>query len=78
MSRDRLKKSYVKFCSADGNHHIASEFAILKLHELIDNFRIKSVLEVGLGIGAITGGLLSANKHLRYSGTEETLSVCMP
>ena len=71
MSRARLKESYKKFCAAEGNHHIASEYAILKLQELIDSFRVKSVLEVGLGIGAITGGLLSANKHLLYSGTEE-------
>ncbi len=71
MSRDRLKESYKKFCSAEGNHHIASEYAILKLQELTDSFKVKSVLEVGLGIGAITGCLLSANKHLRYSGTEE-------
>lgn len=62
--------TYKNFCSAEGNQHIASGYAILKLQEIIDRFDIKNVLEVGLGIGAIAGSLLSANSNLEYTGTE--------
>lgn len=43
----------------------------MKLQELIEKFKVKSVLEVGLGIGAIAGSLLTANKELAYTGTED-------
>jgi len=66
-----VSKSYKNFCIAEGNQHIASEYAILKLKELIDHFKLKNVLEVGLGIGAIAGSLLSVNENLKYTGTEE-------
>lgn len=62
--------TYKEFCDRDGNQHIASEYAIRKLQKLIEKFRIGNVLEVGLGIGSISGSLLKVNKHLNYSGTE--------
>ncbi|SFN33240.1 methyltransferase [Salegentibacter flavus] len=71
MSREQLVlDAYKNFCTAEGNQHIASEYAILKLQEIIDSFNIENVLEVGLGIGAIAGSLLSANAQLEYAGTE--------
>lgn len=66
----KLAGSYYKFCLADGNQHIASEYAILKLQELIRRFKIKNVLEVGLGIGSIAGSLMAVNGELSYTGTE--------
>ena len=57
---------YKEFAKAEGSQHIASEYAIRKLHELIAVFRIKDVLEVGLGIGSISGILLKLNKKLSY------------
>ncbi|PKD21148.1 hypothetical protein APR41_12090 [Salegentibacter salinarum] len=71
MSREELVlNTYKNFCNADGNQHIASEYAILKLQKIIERFGIENVLEIGLGIGAIAGSLLSANTHIEYSGTE--------
>lgn len=64
-------RTYKSFCFAEGNHHIASEYAILKLQKLITQFEVKNVLEVGLGIGAIAGSLLTANPQLNYTGTEQ-------
>lgn len=67
----KLKETYKEFCLAEGNQHIASEFAVLKLQELAETFEVKSILEVGLGIGAIAGSLLAVNKDLAYTGTED-------
>ena len=69
-SKEKLSQSYKKFCLAEGSQHIASEYAILKLQELISKFEIKDVLEVGLGIGSIAGSLLAVNEELSYTGTE--------
>lgn len=71
MSSDRLKKSYKKFCAVEGNQHIASEYAIRKLNQIIYKFNVNNVLEVGLGIGAVANSLLSEHKNLDYWGTEE-------
>lgn len=78
MDKQRLLKTYRKFEHADGNQHIASEFAVLKLSELISNFDLKRVLEVGLGIGSISGTILEFHKEgiQCYSGTEEN-SFCL-
>jgi len=73
MNRDQqLSNLYQFFCEADGNQHIASEYAIEKIDELVEKFRIKRILEVGLGIGSISGIVLAVNrnKNLDYTGTE--------
>lgn len=68
---DLLSKTYLYFSSAEGNQNIASEFAIMKMQELVESFKVKSILEVGLGIGSIAGSLLAVNKNITYSGTED-------
>lgn len=75
-TKDRIAQSYKFFSLGEGSHHIASEYAILKLQELILKFRIKNVMEVGLGIGSIAGTLLEINRKLYYSGTE-TNEFCL-
>lgn len=65
-----LKQKYKEFSLAKGSQHIASEYAIMKMQQLITHLKIISVLEVGLGIGSIAGSLLPVNKNLNYSGTE--------
>lgn len=65
-----ISKLYRKFCEVDGNQHIASEYAIIKIQEIIERFNIKRVLEVGLGVGSIAGTLLRLNNNIIYSGTE--------
>ncbi|MCM4161390.1 hypothetical protein FHG64_14910 [Antarcticibacterium flavum] len=66
----KMLQVYERFCSAEGNQHIASEYAILKLQHVIRKFDIKNVLEVGLGIGSIAGTLIRVNENLNYTGTE--------
>jgi hypothetical protein len=71
--QEQILSLYKKFCFAQGNQHIASEYAIKKLNFLVKNFQIKSILEIGLGIGSISGILLALNRNkseLAYSGTE--------
>lgn len=68
--QEQILYAYKEFCNAEGNQHIASEYAILKLQKIIDSFAVRNVMEVGLGIGAIAGSLLSANAGLEYSGAE--------
>lgn len=65
---------YKSFCEADGSQHIASEYAIEKINGLVSRFQIKKILEVGLGIGSISGIILKLNRHkldLEYVGTED-------
>jgi hypothetical protein len=65
-------KLYQSFCKADGNQHIASEYAIEKINGLVEKFRLQRILEVGLGIGSISGIVLAVNRNINldYSGTE--------
>lgn len=69
-SNNKIAELYKNFSLAEGSQHIASEYAILKLQELIRKFKINNILEIGLGIGSISGILLALNKNLKYSGTE--------
>lgn len=72
MKRNKqISHFYKTFCLAEGNQHIASEFAIVKLQELVESFKVKSILEIGLGIGSIVGSLMAVNKSITYSGTED-------
>ncbi|WP_324721960.1 hypothetical protein [Salinimicrobium sp. HB62] len=77
-NKQKLSRAYRKFEHAKGNQYIASEFAVRKLAELITCFKSKRVLEVGLGIGSISGSLLDLKKdHIKcYSGTEDN-SYCL-
>ena len=74
MKKNHLKSIlYKSFCEADGSQHIASEYAIEKINDLVGEFQVKSILEVGLGIGSISGIILELNRNkpdLDYYGTE--------
>ena len=74
MKRNEIQSNlYQSFCKADGSQHIASEYAIEKINGLVENFGIKGILEVGLGIGSISGIVLAVNKNkpdIDYIGTE--------
>ncbi len=74
MKKDEYQSTlYQSFCEADGNQHIASEYAIEKINGLVEKFRVKKILEVGLGIGSISGIVLAMNRKkpdLYYAGTE--------
>ena len=68
----KLIESYRRLLFAEGNQFIASEFAVQKVAQIIKRFNVKNVLEVGLGIGSISGSVLAAfgNRELNYHGTE--------
>lgn len=71
---ESAEETYAYFSTLDGNQHIASEFALSSINNLIDKFGIKSVLELGLGIGSICYSIHrhseQNNIHIRYAGTE--------
>lgn len=64
---------YQSFCDAEGSQHIASEYAIGKIKGMVDQFRVKEILEIGLGIGSISGIILAMDRckyTISYTGTE--------
>lgn len=67
-------ETYKYFSTLEGNQHIASEFALSVINKLIGAFQIKSVLELGLGIGSICYSVHEFYERkpikIRYTGTE--------
>lgn len=68
------KKNYYRFCKLEGSEYIATGFAIYQILKIIKSFEIKSILEIGLGIGSISDTVLKmakdSNMDIRYVGTE--------
>jgi hypothetical protein len=68
------RQTYQYFSTLEGNHIIASVYALEKIVALAQRYKVKTVLEVGLGIGSISHAVLSYAKatghNLRYIGTE--------
>jgi len=65
----QLSDLYNFFCEAVGNQHVAIE----KINGYLEKFLLQRILEVGLGIGSISGILLRVNRNkpnLDYAGTE--------
>lgn len=67
-------ETYKYFSTLEGNQHIASVFALKKIIDIIENYKIKNVLELGLGIGSISYSVLEYSRHkklgINYVGTE--------
>jgi hypothetical protein len=67
-------QTYKYFSGLDGNQHIASEFALKKVIKIIKGYKIKNVLELGLGIGSIAYCIFDFSKEvsskINYIGTE--------
>lgn len=65
---------YTKFCSAEGNQHIAGVYGLEVILNMVHKNKPKNILEVGLGIGAIVYSILkfSEERNLKntYFGTE--------
>jgi hypothetical protein len=68
------KDSFRRFSKLEGCQHIANEYALETILKICRDFKIKSILEVGLGIGAIADTVQiyynTQNRNLNYSGTE--------
>jgi hypothetical protein len=81
MNTNKLAEDkYKYFSDCDGNDHISSIYALKTILKLIDDFKVKSVLELGLGIGSISDTILtyseSNQKNIKYVGTE-TNEFCL-
>ena len=75
MNYKRLSiENYKCFCAFEGSEYIASEFALEIILKLIKKYKVRNILEVGLGIGAIADTVLKyAKQHhltIDYVGTE--------
>jgi len=72
---DTVEENYKRFCKLDGSEYIATGFALSIIIKLIERFNVNSVLELGLGIGAIADTVLKFSEqhkwNLKYVGTEE-------
>lgn len=68
------KDKFYEFCQYEGCDHISGEYALYILLKLCKTYNIKSVLEIGLGIGCIADTLLYyydvSDKPITYVGTE--------
>lgn len=67
-------QTYKYFSALDGNQHIASEFALKKVIDVVKNHKVGTILELGLGIGSISYSVLeyskNVSKNINYTGTE--------
>lgn len=75
MNRQKIAiENYNRFCNLSGSDFIASEFALQTLLRIVKFFKVKSILEVGLGIGSVSDTILkyvnSAKLNIVYTGTE--------
>jgi hypothetical protein len=71
MNSDKLAtKTYLKFSTIEGNQHIASEYALKCTSRLIQDFQLKNILEVGIGIGCIADTILESSNTIQYTATE--------
>jgi len=73
--KDLAVQNYKRFCGLEGSEYIASEFALETILKVIKKFKVKTILELGLGIGSISDTVLQyskiANHTIEYVGTEK-------
>ena len=65
-----VKTIFKKFSNVEGNQHIANEYALKCILQLIKDFKVRSVLEVGIGIGCIADVILEYSTKINYTATE--------
>lgn len=69
-----------RYCEAEGSEYIVSEFALFQILKIIKKYKIQNILEVGIGIGTISGSILKYSRleklTVNISGTE-TNSFCL-
>ncbi len=74
QSKQLANNNYYRFCKLEGSEYIATGFALFQILKIIKIFEVKTVLEIGLGIGSISDSVLkmarNSNRDIRYVGTE--------
>lgn len=58
---------YKRYCQAEGSQFIVSEFALFQILILLRNYKIHHILEVGIGIGTISGSVLKLAREKKFS-----------
>lgn len=65
---------HIKFSEAQGSQYIASEFALFQILDIIRKYNLKTILEIGVGIGTISGSILKyadlKSSNIKCTGTE--------
>jgi hypothetical protein len=62
-------KEYKGYCLAEGSQHIVSEFALYNILKLIRKYKPTFILEVGVGIGTISGSILKCSRKTKWDVT---------
>lgn len=66
--------TYKYFSGLDGNQYIATEFALKAILNVVEKYKAKNILELGVGIGCITFCIMKFsninNSKINYIGTE--------
>ena len=71
MLKEIANDKYLEFSNYEGSQHIASEFSIYNILKIIKDNDVKSVLEIGLGIGTVPSAVFQCfGNEINYSGTE--------
>jgi spore coat polysaccharide biosynthesis predicted glycosyltransferase SpsG len=74
-NKDLAIQNYKRFCELEGSDYIASEFALESILKIIKLFKVKTILELGLGIGSISDTVFKYskknNEKISYVGTED-------
>ena len=73
-NKDIAVETYKYFSTLEGNQCIATEFAMKVILTIVDDYKAKNILEMGVGIGAIAYSVLEFakvnKKEFNYVGTE--------
>lgn len=64
------QKIFKKFSKFEGNQHIANEYALECILKLVKDFKVESILEIGIGIGCIADAVLEYSSNIDYTATE--------
>ena len=69
--RERATTKYLEFSKYEGCQHIAGQYAMYRILELVERYKCTSLLEIGLGIGTLASLILeNTERPITYVGTE--------
>lgn len=69
--KELANAKYIEFSKYEGSQHIAGQYALYRILELVEKYECASVLEIGLGIGTLPSLILeNAQRPMTYVGTE--------
>ncbi|MEQ3657261.1 MAG: hypothetical protein ABNH00_15435 [Dokdonia sp.] len=75
--KEHATSSYITFSGYEGSQHIAGQYAMAKILEMAVTFRVKHILEIGLGIGTLPYLIMEYHKELSSYVGSETNEFCL-